>query len=805
MAVTVKQLAELVKMPVARLLEQFKEAGISLLNAEQEVSEQEKQILIAHLKKGSSKTISAVNAANNQAASSKLSLQRKPISLNRSSGALAQNKTVNIEVRKKRVFVLPSAVPEKPIDLPVIVVPDEKITSVSEESIAGTTVPRLQVTIREVEINKEVVKTEVAVPVEKKKLSPVPSSPDKKPNPKKKDKRGRSGGKRGGDDFDESFDLQRRQSHGFTTPTAPTVHEVTVPETISVGEIAQKLSLKASVVIKALLQMGVMATINQVIDQDTAVLLIEELGHVPKPVNENALEHQLLESSLPEGELLSRSPVVTIMGHVDHGKTSLLDYIRRTKVAAGEAGGITQHIGAYHVETPKGMITFLDTPGHEAFTAMRARGAQCTDIVVLIVAADDGVKPQTIEAIKHAKAAKVPMVVAINKMDKPGVDIERVRVELSQHEVVADNWGGDVMFVPVSAKTGQGIDALLDAILLQAEVLELKAVFEGTARGVIIEARLDKGRGPVATVLVQQGTLRKGDVLLAGSEYGRVRALLNEAGQAINSAGPSIPVEVLGLSGTPSAGDEAMVIKDERKAREIALYRQTKNREIKLSRQKTAKLDNLFNQIGESKQGTLNIVLKASVQGSVEALAEALVRLSTDKIKVNIVSSGTGAITESDVNLAIASQAIIVGFNVRADATARRLVENEGVDLHYYSIIYDVIDEVKKAMTGLLAPEFKEETLGIAQVRDVFRSSKFGTIAGCMVTEGLIKRNNKARIVRDNIVIFEGVIESLKRFKEDANEVRNGMECGIGMKNYTDIQVNDQIEVFEVVQIQSTL
>jgi translation initiation factor IF-2 len=794
MALTVKQLAELVKIPVARLLEQFKEAGIPIVDADAPVSDQQKQAFIAHLKKG------PVKATTTTTDAPKITLQRKPLTTTKTATGAGYGKTVNIEVRKKRVYT-PASLEEKEVPKPIP--PVLAVPVVPTESIIGNVVPRAQVTVAP---EPEKAKIEPGTVVEKKKLSPAPSNPDKKVNPKKKDKRGRGSHRQNrDDDFDDSFDANRSQHHGFTAPTAPTVHEVIVPETITVAEVAQKLSLKVSIVIKALLQMGIMATINQVLDQDTAVLLIEELGHVAKPVQENALEHALLEESLSTEGALPRSPVVTIMGHVDHGKTSLLDYIRRTKVAAGEAGGITQHIGAYHVETPKGMITFLDTPGHEAFTAMRARGAQCTDLVVLIVAADDGVKPQTVEAIQHAKAAKVPIVVAINKMDKPGADPERVRTELSQHEVIADNWGGDVMFVSVSAKTGEGIDALLDAILLQAEVLELKAVYEGIAKGVIVEARLDKGRGPVATVLVQQGTLRKGDILLAGTEYGRVRALLNEAGQTVDSAGPSIPVEVLGLSGTPSAGDDAIIVKDERKAREIALHRQTKNREVKLSRQKAAKLDSLFAESSGQRQGTLNIVLKASVQGSVEALTEALIRLSTDKMKVNIVSSGTGAITESDVNLAIASSAIIVGFNVRADATARRLVENEGVDLHYYSIIYDVIDEVKKAMTGLLAPEFKEQIVGIAEVRDVFRSSKFGTIAGCMVTEGFIKRNNKARVLRASVVIFEGTIESLKRFKEDANEVRNGMECGIGIKNYTDIQVGDQIESFETVQIQSTL
>jgi len=493
------------------------------------------------------------------------------------------------------------------------------------------------------------------------------------------------------------------------------------------------------------------------------------------------------------------------MGHVDHGKTSLLDYIRRSRVASGEAGGITQHIGAYHVHTENGDITFLDTPGHAAFTAMRARGAQVTDIVILVVAADDGVMPQTREAVQHAKAAGVPLIVAVNKIDKPEADPDRVKNELSQEDVIPEEWGGDTMFVNVSAHTGEGVDSLLESILLVAEVLELTAVEDGPAKGIIIESRLDKGRGPVASVLVQKGTLKKGDMLLAGLEYGRVRALINESGQQIDSAGPSIPVEVLGLSGVPSAGDEATVVKDERKAREVATFRQGKYRDVKIARQQAAKLENMFNQMAEGEVSTLNVVLKADVQGSVEAISDALVKLSTDEVKVNIVAGGVGGITESDVNLAVAANAIMIGFNVRAESSAKRLIEEEGVDLHYYSIIYELIDEVKQAMSGMLAPEFKEEIIGLAEVRDVFRSPKLGNIAGCMVVDGVVKRNNPIRVLRENVVIYEGELESLRRFKDDASEVKQGLECGIGVKNYNDVKVGDQIEVYERTQVQRSI
>ncbi|MDD6910339.1 translation initiation factor IF-2 [Actinobacillus minor] len=592
----------------------------------------------------------------------------------------------------------------------------------------------------------------------------------------------------------------------FTKPAQVVKADVVLGETITVAELANKMAVKATEIIKTMMKMGEMVTINQVIDQETAQLVAEEMGHKVIIRKENELEEAILEDRDLHAEQVTRAPVVTIMGHVDHGKTSLLDYIRKAKVAAGEAGGITQHIGAYHVETDDGkMITFLDTPGHAAFTSMRARGAKATDIVVLVVAADDGVMPQTIEAIQHAKAAGAPIVVAVNKIDKPEANPDRVEQELLQHEVISEKFGGDVQFVPVSAKKGLGIDELLEAILLQSEVLELTAVKEGMASGVVIESYLDKGRGPVATILVQSGTLNKGDIVLCGFEYGRVRAMRDENGKDIESAGPSIPVEVLGLSGVPAAGDEATVVRDEKKAREVALYRQGKFREVKLARQQKAKLENMFSNMTAGDVAELNVIVKADVQGSVEAICQALAELSTDEVKVKVVGSGVGGITETDATLAAASNAIIVGFNVRADASARRVIEAENIDLRYYSIIYELLNEIKAAMSGMLQPEFKQEIIGLAEVRDVFRHPKFGAIAGCMVTEGVVKRNNPIRVLRDNVVIFEGELESLRRFKDDVSEVRSGMECGIGVKNYNDVKVGDQIEVFEVVEIKRSI
>ena len=592
----------------------------------------------------------------------------------------------------------------------------------------------------------------------------------------------------------------------FTKPVQAVKTDVVIGETITVAELANKMATKATEIIKAMMKMGEMVTINQVLDQETAQLVAEELGHKVILRNENELEEEVLGDRDVNAEKVTRAPVVTIMGHVDHGKTSLLDYIRKAKVAAGEAGGITQHIGAYHVEMDDGkMITFLDTPGHAAFTSMRARGAKATDIVVLVVAADDGVMPQTIEAIQHAKAAGAPLVVAVNKIDKPEANPDRVEQELLQHEVISEKFGGDVQFVPVSAKKGTGVDDLLDAILLQSEVLELTAVKDGMASGVVIESYLDKGRGPVATILVQSGTLRKGDIVLCGFEYGRVRAMRDENGKEIDEAGPSIPVEVLGLSGVPAAGDEATVVRDEKKAREVALHRQGKFREVKLARQQKAKLENMFSNMTEGDVAELNIIVKADVQGSVEAIIQSLQDLSTDEVKVKVVGSGVGGISETDATLAAASNAIMVGFNVRADASARRIIEAENIDLRYYSIIYELLNDVKAAMSGMLQPEFKQEIIGLAEVRDVFKHPKFGAIAGCMVTEGVVKRNNPIRVLRDNVVIFEGELESLRRFKDDVSEVRNGMECGIGVKNYNDVKVGDQIEVFEVVEIKRSI
>ena len=608
----------------------------------------------------------------------------------------------------------------------------------------------------------------------------------------------RRGGRRGGNQTGNG-------KHAFQKPTQPIVREVSIPESISVAELADKMSIKANEVIKAMFNMGAAVTINQTIDQDTAAIVVEEMGHTPKLVKDDALETEMLEGISYEGEEITRSPVVTVMGHVDHGKTSLLDYIRKAKVATGEAGGITQHIGAYHVEDNHGGVTFLDTPGHAAFTAMRARGAKATDVVILVVAADDGVMPQTIEAIEHSKAAEVPMVVAVNKIDKDGIDLDRIKNELSQHGVISEEWGGDTQFVHVSAKTGEGIEELLEAIQLVSEVLELKAVPSAPGKGVVVESRLDKGRGPVATVLVQNGTLKKGDIVLAGLHYGRVRALTNELAQQVDAVGPAMPVEIQGLGGTPDAGDDFMVVADEKKAREVANFRQGKYREVRLARQQKAKLENMFSQMGQDEVAKVNIVLKADVQGSLEAIKGALEELSTGEVEVAVVSSGVGGITGTDANLALASEAIVVGFNVRADAAAREIVEREGLDLRYYSVIYQLIDEVKQAMSGMLAPEWKEEIVGIAEVRDVFRAPKIGAIAGCMVVEGSVHRNKKIRVLRDDVVIYEGELESLRRFKDDVQEVRNGMECGIGVKNYNDVQVGDKIEVFDQVKVERSL
>ncbi len=798
--VTVKQFADVVGVSVERLLVQLGEAGIAVKVADEIISDQEKQQLLAYLHHHRRPESAAAEP-------SKIILKRKTVSALKQTGVQgSKGKTVSVEVRKRRTYVKRSTL------LPEEGAPVEEEILPAEEVLVPEAAPLPPAAAETVTPVVEAAAPQAAPPAPAAKPA-EPGKADKKGKRHQKDEKG--GTRYGREELHIAADISRRKKkrrparpvvssgakYVFERPTAPIVREVGIPETITVAELANRMSVKTGEVIKVMMQLGTMATINQVLDQETAAVVVEEMGHKARMLREDALEAELAPAGGAGGEQLPRAPVVTIMGHVDHGKTSLLDYIRRTKVAHGEAGGITQHIGAYHVETAKGMVTFLDTPGHEAFTAMRARGAKLTDIVVLVVAADDGVMPQTIEAITHAKAAGVPIVVAVNKMDKPGADLERVKQELSKHEVIAEEWGGNTIFVPVSAKTGLGVDKLLDSILVQSEVMELKAARDAPASGVVVESSLDKGRGPVATVLVQNGTLKRGDIVLVGSEFGRVRALLDENGASVAAAGPSVPVVLLGLSGTPNAGDDMLVVADERKAREVALFRQGKFRDVKLARQTAGKPEDVFSQLEEGKTRTLNLIIKADVQGSAGALRDALEKLSTDEVKVKIITSGVGGINESDVNLAAVSKAWVIGFNTRADATARRLVAEQAVDLRYYSIIYNVIDDVRNAMTGMLAPEFREQIVGLAEVRDVFKSSKFGAVAGCQVAEGVIKRHNPIRVLRDNVVIYEGELESLRRFKDDVNEVRAGTECGIGVKNYNDVRPGDQIEVYERVQV----
>ena len=862
--VTVKHLAQVVGIPIERLLNQLQEAGLSFTDESQTVNEEQKRALLNHLKSNMARDAGESSA--------RITLKRKSVTQVTVGHDVHSGKTVNVEVRKKRTYVKRETVPDEQIESekqvpaadltePLVetvvseeatALPDPEVSgdadlngvvsveaSASEPSIDSSTDLLSAETSSELLIQPIDVVKEVVVETPKEKRSRENEVEDKEKAEKaakrrattreehesKKPKnkyllttsdeeedastsgRRRYKGKRSKENekSDKYREAEESMTHAFAMPTTPIVRDVPIPETITVAELAKLMSVKAAEVIKVLMGLGAMATINQVIDQDTAVIVVEEMGHTARLIKDDALEHTLGKSIDIGIQSESRAPVVTIMGHVDHGKTSLLDYIRTAKVAAGEAGGITQHIGAYHVNTPKGDITFLDTPGHAAFTAMRARGAKVTDIVVLIVAADDGVKPQTIEAIQHAKAAKVPIIVAINKVDKHDADPERVMNELATHEVIPEAWGGETQFVKISAKTGAGIDELLESILLQSEVLELKAVVDGAARGIVIESRIDKGRGPVATILVQSGTLHKGDIILAGFQYGRVRALVSDSGHPVESVGPSIPVEVLGLSAIPHAGDETLVVPDERKAREVALFRQGKFRDVKLARKQKLSLEGIFENMATAEVNVLNVVLKADVQGSLEAITDALVKLSTDEVKVEIIASGAGGITESDVHLAIASNAILIGFNVRADATAKRLAEQESVLLNYYSVIYDIVDQVKAALTGMLSPQFKEEIIGIAEVRDVFRSPKLGAIAGCMVVEGMIKRNNPIRVLRSNVVIYEGTLESLRRFKDDVVEVRQGLECGIGVKNYNDVKTGDLIEVFETIEVKRVL
>jgi len=836
--VTVKQLADEVKTPVERLLQQMREAGLPHTAAEEHVTDSEKQSLLTHLKSSHKAKVEEPR---------KITLQRKTTSTLRVAGS----KSISVEVRKKKVFVQRS--PEeieaerkreleerRAVENAARQKAEEEAKRRAEEEARRQPAAAQPAPTEAVEAVASVAETvREAAPV----VAPAPAPADtrKRDEQRRPDKPRADDNRRGSGDgerknaphrasvkekapaprvaprtTDEESDgfrrggrgkakLKKRNAHGFQSPTGPVVREVKIGETITVGDLAQQMSVKAAEIIKFMFKLGTPATINQVLDQETAQLVAEELGHKVTLVSDTALEDSLAESLKFEGEAVARAPVVTVMGHVDHGKTSLLDYIRRAKVAAGEAGGITQHIGAYHVETDRGMVTFLDTPGHAAFTAMRARGAKATDIVILVVAADDGVMPQTIEAVQHAQAAGVPLVVAVNKIDKPGADLDRIRSELSVHGVTSEEWGGDTPFVPVSAKMGTGVDELLEAVLLQAEVLELTATPSAPGRGVVVESRLDKGRGPVATVLVQDGTLRQGDMVLVGSNYGRVRAMLDENGKPIKEAGPAIPVEILGLDGTPDAGDEMSVVADEKKAREVALFRQGKFREVKLARAHAGKLENIFENMGQEEKKTLNIVLKSDVRGSLEALNGALNGLGNDEVQVRVVGGGVGGITESDANLALASNAVLFGFNVRADAGARKIVEQEGLDMRYYNVIYDIIEDVKKALTGMLGSDVRENILGVAEVRDVFRSPKFGAIAGCMVIEGVVHRNRPIRVLREDIVIFEGELESLRRFKDDASEVRAGMECGIGVKSYNDVKVGDKIEVFEKVQVARSL
>ena len=837
--VTVKELAQEVEAPVERLLQQMREAGLPHTDAGQLVSDSEKQALLTHLKSSHKAKVEEPR---------KITLQRKTTSTLRVAGS----KSISVEVRKKKVFVQRS--PEE--------IQAEQKRELEERRAAENAVREKSETEARQRAEEEARRQASAekaaapaapAPVAQQPVAPAPApaaveaaapapAAERKKDDSRRNDRARDDDRRGGErrneaprvsvkvkekekaptpraaprTTDEESDgfrrggrgkakPKKRNAHGFQNPTGPVIRDVTIGETITVSELAQQMSVKAAEVVKFMFKLGTPVTINQVLDQETAQLVAEELGHKVTLISDTALEDSLAESLKFEGESVARAPVVTVMGHVDHGKTSLLDYIRRAKVAAGEAGGITQHIGAYHVETDRGMVTFLDTPGHAAFTAMRARGAKATDIVILVVAADDGVMPQTVEAVQHAQAAGVPLVVAVNKIDKPGADLDRIRNELAVHGVTSEDWGGDTPFVKVSAKMGTGVDELLEAVLLQAEILELKAMPTAPGRGVVVESRLDKGRGPVATVLVQDGTLRQGDMVLCGSNYGRVRAMLDENGKPVKEAGPSIPVEILGLDGTPDAGDELSVVADEKKAREVALFRQGKFREVKLARAHAGKLENIFESMGQEEKKTLNIVLKADVRGSLEALQGSLGGLGNDEVQVRVVAGGVGGITESDANLALASNAVLFGFNVRADAGARKIVEQEGLDMRYYNVIYDIIEDVKKALTGMLGSDVRENILGIAEVRDVFRSPKFGAIAGCMVVEGTVYRNRPIRVLREDVVIFEGELESLRRFKDDASEVRNGMECGIGVKSYNDVKIGDKIEVFEKVQVARTL
>ena len=835
--VTISQFADVLKVPVDKLLLQLDEAGIKVSGSTDTISDDAKLELLTHLRRSHGQDESQAG----DAAPRRITLKRKSQSELRLSGAQGRSRTVNVEVRRKRTYIKRDVLEEQAqqdqeeLDrqrreeeerveaeqraVELAEVEKEQAAKAEEEERQKAEQVRIdaedearnaadQVAAAESEEKARLEKAEQDARTRRTKEKPKPKQLDTRYGRKELHVAGDKSGRR-----KRKTPMRRRpvsvsgdSQHGFEKPTAPVIREVEIQENISVADLAQQMAVKGNEVVKALFNMGALVTINQFIDQDTATLVVEEFGHQVKLVTAADVDEQLLASEEKlAGDEVARAPVVTIMGHVDHGKTSLLDHIRQSKVADGEAGGITQHIGAYSVETDKGKVTFLDTPGHAAFTAMRARGAQATDIVVLVVAADDGVMPQTIEAIQHAKAAGVPLVVAVNKIDRENADPERVRNELSQHEVIPEDWGGEHLFVNVSALKGDGVDKLLESILLQAEVMDLTAVAEGPAQGIVIESSLEKGRGAVATLLVQAGTLNQGDMIIAGEEYGRIRNMFDETQKSISTAGPSQPCVVLGLSKTPSAGEDFQVVKNERKAREVAEYRQAKTRESKLAQQQASKLDDMFSQMADSESSTVSVIIKSDVHGSAEALKDALIKLSTEEVKVKVLGSGVGGITETDANLAAASNAVIIGFNVRADAAARTAIKESGVDVRYYSIIYEAIDDVKAALSGLLAPEIREQIVGLAEVKDVFSSPKFGDIAGCIVTEGFVKRSNPIRVLRDNVVIYEGELESLRRFKDDVNEVKSGTECGIGVKNYSDVKAGDQIECFERVEIARTL
>lgn len=844
--VTISELAGVVRVSVDKLLSQIKEAGLSHTKAEESISNDDKNTLLQFLRRSHGDPEASVSAPK------KITLKRKTVSTLKSASTHGRGKIVNVEVRKKRTYVKRNAVvddtPEKEAELTSetevienavesaaesnVVEPVEK-TSEATETTASETPLAEKIALTPDVPTEEAATARADKPGAKRKTQgkkESEDSPDKKKSSLTKNKgkplkrqaktihvnddfvleggdvdemggRGRRGGGRKG-----KARLSATQ-HAFEKPTEFIKRDIKIGETNTLPDLAQQMSVKSGEIIKVLFNMGVMATINQVLDQDTATLVIEEMEHTPVFVSDDAIEEQLAESIIADtgSEEIIRAPVVTVMGHVDHGKTSLLDYIRKSTVASHEAGGITQHIGAYHVNTDHGMISFLDTPGHAAFTAMRSRGAKATDVVVLVVAADDGVKPQTEEAVQHAKASGVPLVVAINKIDKEGVDIDRVKNELAAMEVIPEDWGGETQFLEVSAITGAGIDRLLEAISLQAELLELKAYTDVPGQGVVIESRLDKGRGPVASVLVQNGTLKAGDTVLAGHEYGRVRALVDEMNQSVKTAGPSIPVEILGLNGVPEAGDEFVVVADEKKARDIAEFRRARHKDTLQAKQQSNMVETMFAGIGKEDSKIFNIILKTDVRGSLEAIASSLQKLNTEEVEVNIVASGVGGISETDAHLAATSKAMIVGFNVRADKSSRDIIENEGLQLRYYNIIYDVIDDTKAIMSGMLSPEIREEIVGIAEVRDIFNSPKFGQIAGSMVIEGTVYRSKPIRVLRDNVVIYQGELESLRRFKDDANEVRNGIECGIGVKNYTDVKIGDKIEVYETTEVARNL